>query len=208
MTKKTSDCEKLSNKIGVMGGAFDPIHYGHLQLALEALEALSLREVLFIPTGISPHKTVMGGATAVQRYEMTRLATEQVPEFHVSRIEIDRPGKSHTVDTLTGLRAQLGEGVHFYLLLGMDSLCDFPLWKKPEEIQEMCTLVVASRSGSQRDAQSDAIFSKSVIQLGMPRMDIASSQIRERVRAGKRVDFLIPDAVNRYIKENRIYTQQ
>lgn len=208
MMKRTSDSEKCSNRIGIMGGAFDPIHYGHLLLAVEALDALSLTEVLFIPTGTSPHKTVVGGATAQQRYEMTRMAIERVPEFKISRIEIDRIGKSHTIDTLIELRAQLGSEACFYLLLGMDSLRDFPNWKNPVEIQKRCTLVVAKRSGSMTEIQEADASMEPVVYLDMPRMDIASSKIRDRVRGGKRIDFFLPDAVSKYIKKNRIYVQQ
>ena len=208
MMKKTSDPEKYPHKIGIMGGAFDPIHYGHLLLAIEALDALSLTEVLFIPTGTSPHKTVAGGATAEQRFEMTRMAIQKIPEFKTSRIEIDRKGQSRTIDTLIELQARRGDDASFYLLLGMDSLRDFPNWKDPVGIQKRCTLVVAKRSGCPTQTEKEKALVKPVHYLNMPRIDIASSMIRDRIQKGKRIDFLLPDEVNQYIKQNRIYLQQ
>ena len=206
--KKTSDPENYTHKIGIMGGAFDPIHYGHLLLAVEALEALSLTEVLFIPTGTSPHKMVTGGATAEQRFEMTQMAIQNIPEFKISRIEIDRKGQSRTIDTLIELREQRGDDAAFYLLLGMDSLRDFPNWKDPVGIQERCTLVVAKRSGCSEKPEEEKMLMKPVLYLDMPRIDIASSLIRDRIQRGKRIDFFLPDEVYRYIKKNRIYLQQ
>jgi nicotinate (nicotinamide) nucleotide adenylyltransferase len=208
MMKKTSDPKKYSHKIGIMGGAFDPIHYGHLLLAVEALDALSLTEVLFIPTGTSPHKTVAGGATAEQRFEMTRMAIQKIPEFKTSRIEIDRKGQSRTIDTLIELQARRGDDASFYLLLGMDSLRDFPNWKDPVGIQKRCTLVVAKRSGCPtQNRERKSTGEACSLSKYAPDRYCELYDPRQNSR-GKRIDFLLPDEVNQYIKQNRIYLQQ
>ena len=136
------------------------------------------------------------------------MAVQKIPEFKTSRIEIDRKGQSRTIDTLIELQARRGDDASFYLLLGMDSLRDFPNWKDPVGIQKRCTLVVAKRSGCPTQTEKEKALVKPVHYLNMPRIDIASSMIRDRIQKGKRIDFLLPDEVNQYIKQNRIYLQQ
>lgn len=200
-----------SAKLGLMGGTFDPIHFGHLLCAEQARESFGLDGVLFIPTGDPSFKRGQASDPEL-RYEMACRATASNPHFDVSRIEIDRPGITYTVDTLNQLHALLPDCVELYFITGADAIKDIITWKSADEIAQLATFVGATRPGTDlaaaREAQerSDAPFD--IRYLNIPLMDISSSDIRARVKEGKTIRYLTPDQVCDFIVAHNLYTGQ
>jgi nicotinate-nucleotide adenylyltransferase len=196
--------------IGVLGGTFDPIHIGHLILAEEARTKLGLSEVLFVPAGQPWLKQDRSITAAVHRVEMVRYAIATNPYFKLCTLEVERPGPSYTVDTITTLQEQLGAEASFFFILGRDSLADLPLWKEPNKLVQICRLVVAPRLSSSLDLKSleEAIpvVRDSIIQLDMPVIEISSSEIHKRVAQGLPIRYLVPDEVEEYIGEQGLYS--
>ena len=194
--------------IGVLGGTFDPIHIGHLVVAEEARIKLELREVLLVPAGQPWLKQDRNITPAVHRVEMVRRAIADNLHFKLCALEVERPGPSYTVDTLTMLRKQLGSEASFFFILGRDTLAELPLWKEPEKLLQLCRLVVAPRLGSRDlkhlEAAVPGLLDK-VIQLDMPVIGISSSGIRQRIAQGLPIRYLVPSVVETYIREQRIY---
>jgi nicotinate-nucleotide adenylyltransferase len=181
--------------IGVLGGTFDPIHIGHLIIAEEARLKLGLSKVLFVPAGQPWLKQDRDVTAAVHRVEMVRRAIADNPYFKLSTLEVERPGASYTVDTLTTLGEQLGSGTNLFFILGRDTLAELPLWKEPEKVVQLCRLVVPPRLGS-RDLKHlekaiPGLLDK-VIQLDMPVIGISSSEIRQRIAQGRRASAAAP----------------
>ena len=196
--------------IGVFGGTFDPIHIGHLLIAEEARLRLGLSQVIFVPAGepwLKEHRIISSGE---HRLEMIRLAIASNPFFRASTVDLERPGPSYTVDTLTDLRRELGEEAELYFILGLDALAELPTWREPERIVQVCHLVAARRSEA-RDLDLESLersipgISHRVIILDNPLIDMSSSEIRERVAAGLPITDLVSEAVARYITERRLY---
>jgi len=194
--------------IGVLGGTFDPIHIGHLVVAEEARIRLGFREVLFVPAGQPWLKLDRNITPAVHRVEMVRRAIADNPHFKLCTLEIERPGPSYTVDTLTMLRKQLGSAASLFFLIGRDTLAELPLWKEPKKLVQVCRLVVAPRLGSKDlkhlETSIPGLLDK-VIQLDMPVIGISSSGIRQRIAQGLSVRYLVPTEVEKYITEQKIY---
>jgi len=194
--------------IGVLGGTFDPIHIGHLVVAEEARIRLGFREVLFVPAGQPWLKLDRNITPAVHRVEMVRRAIADNPHFKLCTLEIERPGPSYTVDTLTILRKQLGSEASLFFLIGRDTLAELPLWKEPQKLVQLCRLVVAPRLGSKDlkhlETEIPGLLDK-VIQLDMPVIGISSSGIRQRIAQGLSVRYLVPTEVEKYIIEHKIY---
>jgi nicotinate-nucleotide adenylyltransferase len=194
--------------IGVLGGTFDPIHMGHLIIAEEARVKLPLSEVLFVPAGQPWLKQDGDIAPAVHRVEMVRRAIADNPYFKLSTLEVERPGPSYTVDTLTMLRKQLGRKAGLFFLLGRDALAEVALWKEPHKVVQLCKLVVAPRIGSKDLRHLEKAIPgllERVIQLDMPVIGISSSEIRQRIAQGLPIRYLVPPAVEKYITEHRMY---
>jgi nicotinate-nucleotide adenylyltransferase len=194
--------------VGVLGGTFDPIHIGHLVIAEEARTKLGLSEVLFVPAGQPWLKQDRDITPAVHRVEMVRRAIADNPQFKLCTLEVDRPGPSYTVDTLTMLQNQLGSKASLFFILGRDTLAELPLWKEPQEVMQLCKLVVPPRIGA-RDLRHlekaiPGLLDK-VIQLDMPVIGISSSEIRQRIAQGLPIRYLVPPEVEEYITEQRIY---
>ena len=199
--------------IGVIGGTFDPIHNGHLMIAEEARTRLNLAEVLFIPAGQPWLKTDRPISEAEHRVQMVRLATADRPYFRLSTIEIERGGPSYTVDTLTELQAQLRAEDKLFLILGWDSLAELVQWLEPSRLVKMCYLAVVPRLGYPRPnlkALNRAIpgLSRRVTLMEGPQIDVSASEIRDRVARGLSIRHLVPEPVNRYIKEHKLYIVQ
>lgn len=194
--------------IGVLGGTFDPIHIGHLVVAEEARIKFGLREVLFVPAGQPWLKLGRNITLAVHRVEMVRRAIADNPHFKLCTLEVERPGPSYTVDTLTMLRKQLGSEASLFFILGRDTLAELPLWKEPEKLVQLCRLVVAPRLGSKDlkhlETAIPGLLDK-VIQLDMPVIGISSSGIRQRIAQGLPIRYLVPAEVEKYITEHKIY---
>jgi len=186
-----------------MGGTFDPIHHGHLAAANEAGHAFALDEVVFVPTGQPWQKSDRPIAPAQDRYLMTVIATAANPLFSVSRMEIDRPGDTYTIDTLRELRGQRGPDAEFFFIIGADSLSGLHTWRDPEELLKLAHFVGLTRRGHQ--LAPNALGSEAFTLLEMPAMEISSSICRERVRAGLPLRYLVPDGVISYISKRGLY---
>ena len=203
--------KKLQNrkKIGIMGGAFDPIHHGHLMLAAESLDSFSFDEVLFVPTGISPHKKVIDGATVSERMTMLELAISEENRFSSSYVEIEREGISYMVDTLMILRQVYDpQDYDFYLLIGMDNLIDFHNWREYKKILQLAKLVVFKRPHNPLDLDTlnSLALAYAPLFLSNPIIEISSSDIRKRVREGRNIRYHVPNRVAEYIYCNNIYS--
>ncbi len=197
--------------IGLFGGTFDPIHVGHLIIAEEVRLKLALDEVLFVPTGQPWLKSERTVASGEHRLEMLKLAISSNPHFKVSTVELERPGASYSVDTVSALKDELGAEVQLYFIVGFDALGELPIWKEPSRLLDLCQVVGVSRPGyAELDWGSleRAIpgVSSRVIVVDVPQIDISSTQIRERVAKGLSIHHLVPEAVERYISKNRLYT--
>jgi nicotinate-nucleotide adenylyltransferase len=194
--------------IGILGGTFDPIHIGHLIVAEEARIKLGLREVLFVPAGQPWLKRDHDITPAVHRVEMVHLAISDNPHLKLCTLEVEHPGPSYTVDTLTMLHKQLGSKASFFFILGRDTLAELPLWKEPQKVVQLCQLVFPPRLGS-RDLKHLEIaipgLLDKVIQLDMPVIGISSSEIRQRIAEGLPIRYLVPAEVEKYITEQRLY---
>ena len=193
-------------KIGVMGGTFNPIHYGHLLAAEECRRQMILDRVVFVPTGTPPHKD-SSGASAEDRYAMTLLSTAEIREFSVSRTEIERPYLSHTVDTLSELRERSPAGTEFFFITGLDALLGIETWKDYMRLPSLCTLVSTTRPGYS-SAGVESLPNE--VKLGLklleiPQFAISSTEIRSRVRDGKGIRFLVPHLVEKYIGHSGLY---
>jgi len=196
--------------IGVLGGTFDPIHLGHLLIAEEARVKLELSEVLFVPAGQPWLKVTRSITPAPHRLEMVRRAVATNTYFKLCTLEVECSGPSYAVDTMVMLQRQLGSQTSFFFILGCDALAELPLWKEPDRLVQMCRLVAAPRLGLRAlDLKSleEAIpgLLDKVIQLDMPVIEISSSQIRERIAQGLSIRDLVPDEVEKYIMEQKIY---
>jgi len=194
--------------IGVLGGTFDPIHIGHLVVAEEARIRLEFKEVLFVPAGQPWLKLDHNITPEVHRVEMVRRAIADNTHFKLCTIEVERPGPSYTVDTLTMLQKQLGSEASLFFIIGRDTLTELPLWKEPEKLIQLCRLVVAPRLGSKDlkhlETAIPGLLDK-VIQLDMPVIGISSSGIRQRIAQGLSIRYWVPAEVEKYITEQKIY---
>jgi nicotinate-nucleotide adenylyltransferase len=204
---------EVKMKIGVLGGTFDPVHLAHLSMAEEARKALHLAEVIIVPAGRPVMKPGNRVTPAARRLEMLRLALAGRPYLKISRIEIERPGPSYTVDTLDALKKQYGPGVELYFILGWDSLAQLPGWREPQRIIAMCHLVAVPRPGFPRpglQALEEKLpgISRKVTFLDRPNLDISATIIREKVRRGEAIDNLVPGPVAEYIKKHRLYLKE
>jgi len=197
--------------IGVLGGTFDPIHTGHLIVAEETKGRLNLAEVLFVPAGQPWLKANNLISPAEHRVQMVRLAIADEPSFKLSTMEIERAGPSYTVDTIAQLKAQLGTGDKLFFILGWDILMQLPQWHEPSRLVRMCHLVPVPRVGYPSpdfDSVEAAVpgLSQSIIILDTPQIEISSSEIRDRVVRGLSIHHLVPEPVETYIKQHRLYT--
>jgi nicotinate-nucleotide adenylyltransferase len=190
-------------RIGIMGGTFDPIHHGHLVAASEVADRYGLDEVVFVPTGEPWQKGDVPVSPREDRYLMTVIATASNPRFQVSRVDIDRPGPTYTVDTLRDLRAEYGPKTQLFFITGADALEKLLSWKDTDQMFEMAHFVGVTRPGF---ALSDDHLPADVVSLvQVPAMAISSTDCRARVAAGKPVWYLVPDGVVQYIAKRRLY---
>ena len=196
-------------RVGLMGGSFDPIHIGHVRIASEARKALDLDRVLFLPSGRPPHKAHLG-ASAAQRLEMTKLATQGIPWAEASDIEVFREGTIYTVDTLTILTAQHPE-TDFYYIIGADTLLDLPNWRNTKKVCTMCRFICVRRPGIDSRRMEETLerlhaeCDANVEMVNAFGPDISSTEIRNRIRSGEPTDDLLPEAVRVYIDREKLY---
>ena len=187
-------------RIGVMGGTFDPIHHGHLVAASEVAAALSLDEVVFVPTGQPWHKKAV--SSAEHRYLMTVIATAANPQFTVSRIDIDRPGVTYTVDTLRDLSSLMPDADLFFIS-GADAIAQILAWKEIDEIWPLAEFIAVSRPGHKLELPEAPEGNISVLEV--PALSISSTNIRQRAGDGKPIWYLVPDGVVQYIAKHKLY---
>jgi nicotinate-nucleotide adenylyltransferase len=192
-------------RVGVMGGTFDPIHHGHLVAASEVQAWFTLDEVVFVPTGEPWQKADRTISDREDRYLMTVIATASNPRFTVSRVDIDRPGMTYTIDTLRDLRKRLGD-VDLYFITGADALAQILTWRDHEELFELAHFVGCTRPGhSVDDSTLRDLPSRRVTLVEIPALAISSTDCRTRVARGEPVWYLVPDGVVQYIAKHRLY---
>jgi len=201
-------------RVGLFGGSFNPIHYGHLRLAETARESLRLDRVLFIPAGQPPHKGAAGLLEGRERLKLVEMTIRDHPAFIASDIELERPGVSYTVETVGALKRRLPDA-KLFLLVGEDMLTI--AWRGWKELKALCTVAVARRARpAARGASSAARIvpprsaaaarrQPGLMWLDMPPLDISSSDIRRRLAQGRSIRYLVPPAVERYIRDRRLY---
>jgi nicotinate-nucleotide adenylyltransferase len=218
----------LAQRIGILGGTFNPIHYGHLAAAEEIRTWLALDRVLFIPTNQPPHKDEEDIPSAIQRLEMVRLAVSDNPHFMPSDIEIKRGGRSYTIDTIQALR-QAYPGSELYFITGLDSFLDIQTWNQWDTLLGLCRFAVISRpgyrfadllkidflkkAGSEVDKLDRGELTHAVIRSGafniylarVPHYDLSSTDIRRRVKQGGSIKYFLPEPVETYIIKNEVY---
>ncbi|MBC7839176.1 MAG: nicotinate (nicotinamide) nucleotide adenylyltransferase [Nitrospiraceae bacterium] len=217
-------------RLGLLGGSFNPVHNGHLAIARQTREALGLDQILFIPTSHPPHKPNGSLAPAQDRYEMVRLAIDSEPASAISDVEIRRPGKSYSIDTVRLLQQEYGAQTQLFFLIGLDAFLDFPSWREPQTLLELCRFVILSRPGlsfrslstvarlppipypSLADLDADRISrieapigTQGLICLKLPPCAISASDIRARIRQGLSAANLLPPVVESYILHHHLY---
>lgn len=197
-------------RIGILGGTFDPIHYGHLVAAENVRHHFGLQRVFFVPAGHPPHKEGREVTAGDHRYMMAVLATVSNPHFFVSRLELDRPGPSYTIGTLRTFRHEYpGADIHF--VTGVDAILDLPTWEEPEALLNLARFVAVARPGYPTGRfeafhRSLAPFLPDrVAYLEIPELAISSSDLRLRVREGRPITYLVPEAVASYIHKQGLY---
>jgi nicotinate-nucleotide adenylyltransferase len=197
-------------KLGILGGTFNPPHVGHLVCAQEAHAQLVLDRVVLMPAGIPPHKEVAADPGAEARFELCQRSIEGDERFAVSRLELDRPGRSYTVDTLKALHDERPQD-DLTFIVGGDMARSLPSWREPASVLSLATLAVAERAGAAREDIRDelrvlgAAADERVVFFDMPRLDVSSSSVRKRVASGQPLRWLVPDAVAAAIEQNGWY---
>lgn len=199
-------------RLAVLGGSFNPIHVGHLAVAEAAREALALDRVLFVPCALPPHKPPDDLAPARDRLAMVRLALRGHPAFAVSDIEVRRPGRSYSVDTVAALRATTRGAL--FLLVGADMLAGLPTWREARRLVALARVAAAGRPGWSFDALRPRLaraFGAAFLRgldrrrIDAPLVGVSSSDIRRRARDGRSIRYLVPEAVARYIRRRELY---
>jgi len=222
-----------SERLGLFGGSFNPIHNGHLAIARDVRERMKLSRILFVPTGDPPHKQNQSLAPATARLEMVRLAIADTPEFDVSALEVDRTGKSYSIDTIRKIREKWSRSCELFFIIGLDAFLEFPTWRAPEEILKMCHFVVVPRPGRSFKTLAEISLFKNpdpeplgqldagiidrfeivlpealgITCLSIPPCPISASEIRWRVQNGLPLANMLPPPVESYILQHSLYKE-
>lgn len=203
---------RKTRKIGLMGGTFDPIHLGHLFIAEAARVHLGLEKVIFFPNGQPAHaegKTAV--ATSEMRWELTNFAIQSNPYFEASRIEIERPGKSFAIETVAQFQRELGDETELFFIVGADSMVDVLTWHRGAELLETCRFVAATRPGFDWEKAKNQLTPRQTSRvewLQTPGLHIASRDLRQRVKNGEAIRYLVPDEVAQKIEELGLYREE
>ncbi len=198
-------------RLGIMGGTFDPLHLGHLVTAEEARTNFCLESVIFVPAGIPAHKKDQRITDPEHRYLMTFLAVMNNPYFSISRVEIDNVIPSYTIDTVRFFFQTYGSKAQIFFITGADAIQEIATWKDYQELLETCTFIAASRTGYSFEKLKETVephypqIYEQVHFMEIPAMAISSTSIRQRVKEGRTIKYLIPDPVEQYIYKNRLY---
>ncbi|OPX87934.1 MAG: putative nicotinate-nucleotide adenylyltransferase [Pelotomaculum sp. PtaB.Bin104] len=205
-----SNSTNLTPKIGIMGGTFDPIHYGHLVGAEGVRDEVGLDQVIFVPTGRPPHKPGLNITNPWDRYLMTVLATASNDYFQVSSIEVERPGYSYTVDTVQSV-IKMYPGTEIYFITGADAVLDILTWKNVELLLSICHIVAVTRPNYELDKLWEKLKNvlsfpqDRILSMEVPALAISSTDIRKRVHEGRTIKYLLPEPVEHYIAKHKLY---
>ncbi len=197
-------------KVGILGGTFNPIHFGHLLLAESARDRLQLDKVLFIPTGTNPYKQDIEDVGSEHRYNMTKLGIASNPNFEISKIEMEREGYTYTIDTLKELD-QIYEDTDFYFISGADIIFEIHKWKDAKVVLQKLKIVTTFRPGYddqcliQRIKELNENYGANITNLDTLEIDVSSSEIRSRIAEGFSIQYLLPESVRDYICDNKLY---
>ncbi len=201
----------MARRVGIVGGSFNPVHIVHLTIAREAAKRFDLQQMVFVPTGMPPHKNPKTLAPREDRYQMLKVAVNRKSRYAISRVELDREGYSYAYDTFKALKKEFGEDTDLFYIMGMDSINEILSWKKPLELFKMCEFIVATRPGS-RLRTFRRLFKFPPLQRYFDRihimeleMKISASELRKRIREGRTVGRRIPKRVLEYIKGHDLY---
>jgi nicotinate-nucleotide adenylyltransferase len=215
-TLKYHGRSETMRRVGILGGTFDPVHYGHLVVAEEVYATFHLAEMVFVPAGQPPHKTKEVITAAEHRLAMLELAIASNPHFTISRVDLDRPGPSYTVDTIRLLRKQWGEETAIYFVIGGDSLEELLSWHDPPGILEQLTHLVAVRRPGYNESEEYYDWLESrlpgikqrLLVVEAPQFDISATDLRLRVAEGRPIKYQTPDSVESYIVQYGLYRQK
>ncbi|HKN65451.1 MAG TPA: nicotinate-nucleotide adenylyltransferase [Gemmatimonadaceae bacterium] len=189
-------------RLGIFGGSFDPPHVGHLLVAVDAFDALSLDKLIFVPAAVQPLKAGTAAAAPQQRLSMVRLLVGADPRFGVDTVEIERDGLSYTVDTLDTFAQRFPSAERFFVV-GEDAMTAFGAWKAPEQIMRLARVAILRRPGAAAVELSKA--PDGTISLSTRLIEVSSTEIRERVRDGKSIRGFVPESVAAFIETERLY---
>ena len=193
-------------RVGILGGTFDPVHNGHLAIAERVRRELGLSEVLFIPAARPWMKEGCVGAGAEDRLAMIGLAIAGRPGLRASRVDLDRPGPTYSIDTIRDLRRQLRPGAGLYFIVGADTLVETAEWREPERMFRECTVVAVARRGHPRPEQLPAVHpGRNALFVAGPEVNVSASDIRRRVGRGDPIDGMVPPEVERFIRGHGLY---
>jgi len=188
------------NRIGILGGTFNPVHIGHLTIAQMVREQLKLKKVIFVPSNLSPHKSRKMVASSKDRYHMLRLAVKGNSYFTLSEFEIKKKGKSYSIDTVKYLRDHYPRGTKFFFIIGSDLLSTLHTWRRVNEILKIVSFVAVHRPGFNEKKSNIKVRLVTI-----PGLQTSSSYVRQRITAGKTVKYLVPDNILKYIKQKKLY---
>ncbi len=201
-------------RVGLMGGTFDPIHYGHLVTAEVARAKFCLDLVIFVPAGIPPHKRGVRISSRTDRYMMTVMATLTNPYFEVSRTELDRPGPSYAIDTVRHLKKEFDEETEIFFITGADAAIEILTWKDAKDLLKECGFIVATRPGcstgelERRLMEARLHSTHCICMVEVPALAISSTDIRRRVEQGEPIRYLLPMNVENYVYKTGLYQKK
>ena len=202
---------KKCKSFAILGGTFDPIHLGHIKTAKSILALTSVEKILFIPLGNPPHKDENNVSSAYHRLNMLNLAVEGEKDFLISTMEIERNGKTYTIDTIKELKKLLGNTIKFFFIIGTDELLLINTWKNYEELLKICSFIAVKRPGYKDKLLEEAVacltknYDANIRIVEIPPVDVSSSEIRKNIKNGISIKGLIDEKVLNYIKENNLY---
>jgi len=191
-------------RIGIIGGSFNPIHYGHLVSASEVCNKFKLDKVIFVPSSINPLKSTSNLAEAHHRLNMIKLAIADDPRFDDSDIEIKRGGTSYTIDTIKTFVKEYGKDVNIYFIIGIDAFLEINSWASPDALLRMCKFIVTSRPGYDI-REIKPVFKKHTETMEITCLRISSSDIRKKIKSGTPIRYLLPEKVENYIQKHKLY---
>ncbi|MGB7604442.1 MAG: nicotinate-nucleotide adenylyltransferase [Lutisporaceae bacterium] len=210
-----NNIEKASNKLcyAIMGGTFDPIHFGHLAAAEAVKEELHCSKVIFIPSGNPPHKKMRTLTDAKHRFTMTAMAVSSNPNFEVSNIEISRNGYTYTLDTVKQLLDYYNNNVELIFITGADAILEVETWYKVEELLKLCSFVAVTRPGYEKSKLEQKLqylqskYNSRLYSIDVPGLNISSTDIRKRVKEGRSIKYLVPEEIEQYIYKYELYKE-